>query len=301
MKRIINVALLMFLLVSATPTSAKLNVFTCEPEWQALADELGGERINSYSATTAYQDPHHIEARPSLIAKLRRADLLICSGADLEVGWLPMLQRQAANPNVLTGKTGYFEASAFVERLDIPVNIDRSMGDVHAAGNPHVHLDPRHIAKIAKALSMRLIEIDPDGSNDYQQRYKNFSQRWQQSIDDWQKKAAALKGQNIIVHHKDWTYLFDWLGINTVGALEPKPGLPTTAGHLVMLKTTLLKTPANLIVHTTYQNPRAAKRLSQMTGIQVVELPYTIGGSDDVTDLFSLFEVTLSRLLGKAQ
>ena len=301
MIKIINIILGSMVLLTTTPAMAALNVFACEPEWASLARELGGERVKTVSATTAYQDPHHIEARPSLIAKVRRADLLICSGSELEVGWLPLLQRQASNAKVLPNARGYFEASAMVERLDIPVEINRSMGDVHAAGNPHVHLDPRRIQIIAEALQARLIQIDPEGKEYYQQRFLNFNQRWQQAIDKWKQQASKLKGTRIVVHHRDWVYLFDWLGIEIAGALEPKPGLPTTASHLVSLKQKLTLKPAKMIVHTTYQNPRGAKRLSQLTGIPVVELPYTVGGAEQVKDLFSLFDVTIQRLIRDSQ
>lgn len=294
MKKII----ILTLMLMATPTMAALNIFACEPEWASLANELGGERVKTYSATTAYQDPHHIEARPSLIAKVRRADLLVCSGADLEVGWLPLLQRQASNAKVLPNSLGYFEASSMVERLDIPVKVERSMGDVHAAGNPHVHLDPRRIQIIAKALQLRLIEIDPAGNDYYQQRFINFNQRWQQAINKWQQQASKLKGTRMVVHHRDWVYLFDWLEIEIAGELEPKPGLPTTASHLTTLKKMLQTNTVKMIVHTTYQNPRGAKRLSQLTGIPAVQLPYTVGGTEQVDDLFSLFDVTIQKLTG---
>lgn len=301
MNRISAVLLSMLMLTMATPVMAVLNVFACEPEWSSLASELGGERVKSFSATTAFQDPHHIEARPSLIAKVRRADLLICSGAELEVGWLPMLQRQAGNPSVLPGKPGYFEAAAMVQRLDIPVEIDRSMGDVHTSGNPHVHLDPGRLLTIAEALTTRLIEIDPNGVDVYQLHLNNFKQRWQLAMKQWRQQAEPLKGKRIVVHHRDWVYLFDWLGIEIAGALEPRPGLPTTAGHLVQLKQSLLAKPAAMIVHTTYQNSRAAKRLSQMTNIPVVELPYTVGGDKNVKDLFGLFDVTINKMTSVLQ
>lgn len=298
MNRMMSTLLSVMMLVVTTPVVAALNVFACEPEWASLADELGGERVNSFSATTAFQDPHHIEARPSLIAKVRRADLLICSGAELEIGWLPLLQRQAGNANVLPGKPGYFEAAAMVNRLDIPVEIDRSMGDVHTSGNPHVHLDPSRILTIAEALTARLIDIEPSGIDFYQQRFNDFKQRWQQAMNQWRQQAEPLKGKRIVVHHRDWVYLLDWLGIEIAGALEPKPGLPTSAGHLVALKQSLAANPAVMIIHTTYQNPRAAKRLSQMTNTPVVELPYTVGGDKEVKDLFGLFEVTIKKMTG---
>lgn len=298
MKLFIRLFPLLIIFTLSSPALANINVFACEPEWASLANELGGERISSYSATTAFQDPHHIQARPSLIAKIRRADLVVCSGAELEAGWLPMLQRQAGNSNIMPGKPGYFEAAAMVQRLDLPAELDRSMGDVHASGNPHVHLDPRRIQTIAKALLARLITIDPAGKRYYQQRFNRFNIRWTKAINRWQQQASILKGTRIVVHHRDWVYLFDWLGIKIAAALEPKPGLPATAGHLVSLKRTLQENPAKMIVHTTYQNPRAAQRLSQITNTSVVELPYTVGGSAQVNDLYDLFTVTIEKLKG---
>lgn len=297
MKNLYVLFLLCSLIILSLPARAALNVFACEPEWKALVDELGQDRVTTYSATTAFQDPHHIEARPSLIAKVRRADLVICSGAELESGWLPLLLRQAGNARVLAGKAGYFEAAAVVERLEIPVIVDRSMGDVHRGGNPHVHLDPRRIAKIAAALSQRLQQLDPDAAAFYQQRLIDFDRRWQQAMQRWLQQARPLKGIGMIVHHKDWVYLFDWLDIKLVGALEPKPGLPTTAGHLLELKNRLKTIPAKMIIHTRYQNPRGAQRLAQLTSLPVVELPYTVGGDNKANDLFALFDVTITRLL----
>lgn len=298
MKKPIKYFSILIMFTMTSPVMAALNVFTCEPEWESLAKELGGERVKTVSATTAFQDPHHIEARPSLIAKVRNADLLICSGAELEVGWLPLLQRQAGNKNVLPNASGYFEAAAMVERLDVHAEVDRTMGDVHAGGNPHVHLDPRRILIIAKSLQERLIEIDPAGKEIYQQRLNNFNQRWQEAMMQWQQQASILKGTRMVVHHRDWVYLFDWLGIEIAGALEPKPGLPTTAGHLLSLKQSMKSNPATMIVYTSYQNPRAAKRFSQMTNIPAVELPYTVGGAEQAKDLFGLFDVTIKKLIG---
>lgn len=286
-----------WLLLTGSSAWAELRVFACEPEWAALASALGGDRVTSYSATTAYQDPHRIEARPSLIARVRRADLLVCSGAELEVGWLPVLLRQAANAKVMPGQSGHFEASAMVERLDTRSQVDRSMGDVHAAGNPHVHLDPHRLLVIAKHLAERMMALDTEGTEHYRQRLDDFSLRWQQSIAQWESRVMPLKGMRVVVHHKDWAYLFNWLEIDVAGTLEPKPGLPTTVGHLAGLKRELEGNPARAIVHSAYQSERAARRLSGMSGIPVLELPYTVGGAKDVDDLFDLFEFTIQRLL----
>lgn len=289
------------LLAAAPPAAASLDIFACEPEWASLAKELGGEAVTVFSATTALQDPHHIQARPSLIARVRRADLVVCSGADLEVGWLPMLLRQARNSAVLPGRAGYFEAADFVERLEVPEHLDRSEGDVHAAGNPHVHLDPRRLATIAEALAARMARLDPGRAAAYRERHRTFAARWQDAIARWETRAAPLAGMRVVVHHKDWVYLFDWLGMEEAGALEPKPGLPATVGHLSTLRKALAQKPARMILHTAYQSDRAAQRLSRMSGLPVVELPYTVGGSERATDLFGLFDDTLERLLAALQ
>lgn len=300
--RLYSVILLLGFSASIAAAQANtLKAFACEPEWAALVKELAGERIEAFSATSAFQDPHHIEARPSLIARLRQADLLLCTGAELEVGWLPMLLRQAGNQKARVDQPGYFEAAAQVQRLDIPQQLDRSMGDLHAAGNPHVHLDPRRIQRIAEALLDRLIEIDPAGKVIYQQGFEQFSVRWQAAIQDWQQQAAPLKGQRIVVHHRDWLYLFDWLQIEIAGTLEPRPGLPTTAAHLQSLKKQLQQNPASMIVYAPHQNARAAQQFSRLSGVPAVELPYTVGGSENTQSLFDLFEQIISTLNRQVQ
>src|SRR5258706_14334962 len=175
------------------PAAAALNVFACEPEWGALAQELGGDKVNVYNATTAQQDAHHIEARPSLIARVRDADLMICSGSELEVGWVPLLLIQSGNSRIQPGSPGFLEASQFVVRLEVPRVIDRALGDIHPAGNPHIHLDPRNIARVGQVLTERLIEIDHANAGDYRKRAESFRQRWDTAIQTWTKQAAQLK------------------------------------------------------------------------------------------------------------
>ena len=278
-------------------SAADIEVFACEPEWAALTQELAGEHADITTATTAHQDPHHIQARPSLIARLRHADLAVCTGAGLEVGWMPMLQRQSGNAKVQNGKPGLFEAAMQVERLEVPQAVDRAMGDVHPEGNPHVQMDPRRIAIIAVALSERLKQIDPAHANDYDARLAAFSRRWQTAMSRWEAEAKPLRGKRVVTHHKSWVYLFDWLGMQAAGQLESKPGLPPSAGHLAELKAELAAKPAAMVVRAAYQDDRAAQWLSHETGIPAVELPFTVGGSDQAGDLFGLFDDTLARLL----
>lgn len=287
------------LVFSIHPTfAADLNVFACEPEWAALTQELAGDHASITTATTAHQDPHHIQARPSLIAKLRRANLATCTGAGLEIGWLPMLQRQSGNKAIQNGQPGLFEAAMQVERLEVPEKVDRAMGDVHPEGNPHVQMDPRRIATIAIALTARLKQIDPAHAADYDARGADFAKRWQAGIKRWEQEAAPLKGQRVVVHHKGWAYLLDWLGIEEAGQLEPKPGVPPAAGHLADLKAELAAKPAKMVIYAAYQSDRAAQWLSREAGIPAVELPFTVGGTSAATNLFSLFDDTLDRMLG---
>ncbi|WP_246539950.1 metal ABC transporter substrate-binding protein [sulfur-oxidizing endosymbiont of Gigantopelta aegis] len=236
--------------------------------------------MTSFSATTAEQDPHYIQARPSLIAKMRKADLLVCSGADLEIGWLPILLRKSGNSKVQPGQKGYFMSSKMVKLLDKPIILDRSMGDVHAAGNPHIQLDPRRVAIVAKKLSKRLQKIDPAHSKEYQSKLVDFKTRWKKATKKWQKQSNDIRGKSIIVQHNSWVYLQQWLKLNKVAELEPKPGVPPSSRHLSSLLKQMQNTPADIIIYSTYQDPKAAHWLSSKTGIHAIALPSTVNNNE---------------------
>ena len=278
-------------------THAAVKVFACEPEWAALASEIGRDRVTVTSATTAQQDPHSIQARPSLIAGLRKADLLICTGAGLEAGWLPLLQRRANNPAVLSGKPGYIEAASVVQMLDRPASLDRAHGDVHAQGNPHIQTDPRNFIPVARLLGERLQAIDPDHAADYRDNHAAFAERWRTAIAGWQQRAASLVDMPVVVQHRNWVYLLHWLRLKRVATLEQKPGVPPSSADLAKLLAQLEQQPASAILRAAYQSERAASWLSERSGIPILELPYTVGGNAAVTDLFTLFDDTLDRLL----
>lgn len=281
----------------ALPAAAALNIFACEPEWGALARELGGDRVSVYSATTAQQDAHRVEARPSLIARARSAVLLICSGAENESGWLPLLLTQSGNAGIQLGSPGYLEASQYVAKLEIPKIIDRSLGDVHPSGNPHVHLDPRNIATMAEVLAERLAQLDAANADVYRKRASSFRQNWRAATARWERQAARLKGIPVVVYHKDLEYFIAWAGMREVGSLEPKPGIPPTPAHLAELVERMKRDPAKAIVYSPYSSPKAAEFLSERTGIPAVMLPFTVGGTDGAKDLYGLFDDTIARLL----
>jgi zinc/manganese transport system substrate-binding protein len=296
--RILKLLWLLASCLMAQPGLAALNIFACEPEWGALARELAGDKASIYVATTALQDPHRIDARPSLIARARSADLLICTGAELESGWLPLVQAQSGNARIQSGQPGHFEAARQLTLIEIPQRLDRALGDVHAAGNPHVHLDPRNIATVAAALAERMAQIDATEAQLYRARAKAFLDRWRQAIEKWEKEALSLKGMPVVVHHRNLSYLIRWLGMREIGALEPKPGLPPSTAHMSELLARLAKDPAKAVIRAAYNEPRAAEWLAERAKIPAVVIPFTVGGTGKAQDLFSLFDETLAALLG---
>lgn len=287
----------LLLALAALPAWASLNIFATVPEWGALAKEIGGEQVTVYTATTAFQDPHRIEAKPSLLAQARRAQLVIAAGADLEIGWLPLVVRDSGNSAIQPGRPGYFAAADYVNRLDVPTVLDRAHGDVHAAGNPHTHLNPHNVLKVGEALAGRMAELDAANAAAYQSGFKAFAGKWQLAMARWEKAAAPLRGVPVLVHHSSFTYLVNWLGMKEVGALEPKPGIEPTSGHLSGLLARQQTTPARMVLRAAYNQDGPSQWIAGKAGLPAVLLPYTVGGTAEAKDLFGLFDDTLQRLL----
>lgn len=285
-------------LCAALPAQAALNLFACEPEWAALAVEIGGANVKAYAATTGLQDIHQIQARPSLIAKMRSADLLVCTGAELEAGWLPLVQRQASNPRIQSGASGHFETTSVLALLEVPVKVDRAEGDVHALGNPHIQTDPRNLIPVAHALARRMAALDGAHAADYVLGAQRFEQHWREHLAGWEKRAAPLKGQRFVAHHNSWPYLEAWLGIDIVGFLEPKPGIPPSSTHLAHLLDQLKATPVRGIIRSGYEDARPSEWLAQRTGATALLVPQTIGATPAAKDLASLYDAMLDSLLG---
>ena len=283
-------------LAFALPAHAALKVLATTSDWGSLAGELGGDKVNVYTATTALQDVHRVDAKPSLVARARTADLVVATGAELEIGWLPVLLQESGNAKIQPGAPGYFEITSGLKMLDVPTGVDRSMGDVHPLGNPHVQLDPRNIATAARALSLRLAQVDPANAAYYQQRGADFQARWAQAMTRWTAQAAPLKGVPVVVIHKDQTYLLRWLGMAELAAIEPKPGVPPSAGYLAGLVQKLGASPPRMILRNAYNDPKAADWLAERVHTKVVVLPFSVGGSPAARDLFGLFDDTLAQL-----
>lgn len=297
----IRLCVVLMALVAALPAQAALQVLATTPDWGALTRELGGEWVDVYVATTALQDVHRVEARPSLVARARKADLVVATGADLEVGWLPVLIRESGNRRIQPGMPGYFEAASSLRLLEVPAQVDRAMGDIHPHGNPHLHLDPRNVTAVARSLAARLAQIDPGHATNYQERARDFEARWTAAIAKWDAKAAPLRGAPVVTLHRDQAYLCHWLGLAEVASIEPKPGVPPTAAHLAQLVNELGAKPPQFILVNAYNDRKAAQWLSGRVKAPIVTLPFSVGGSPRAKDLFGLFDDTLDKLLGAAR
>jgi zinc/manganese transport system substrate-binding protein len=287
----------LFFALAALPASAALNVFASVPEWAALAKEIGGDKVNAFSATNALQDPHRIEAKPSLIARARNSQLVVATGAELEIGWLPMVLRESGNAAIQPGQPGYLEAASVVRLREVPARLDRADGDVHASGNPHIQTDPRIILKVADALAARLTLVDPANAEAYKANLARFSERWKVAMARWELAAAPLRGTPVWVQHRSFPYMADWLGLKELGALEPKAGVEPGSAHLAGILERQKATPAKMILRPVYTRSTASDWLGERAHIPVVVLPFTVGGTPEAGDLFGLFDDTIRRLL----
>ena len=294
----INYAFVLLALLLLPITSfSKINVFACAPEWGALAEEIGGDNVNVFTASKASQDVHHLRAKPSFLAKMRKTDLVFCTGASLESGWLPILLQKAGSTKVQPGQVGNLIASDYVKMLEIPKSVDRSMGDVHSEGNPHIHLNPYNLIIIADELAKRLVLLLPEQESSFSNNLEKFKVSWEQNIKIWEKQTKPLSNKNVVVYHKNWIYLLNWLGLNRITTLEPVPGIPPRVSHLETVLASVKNHNITAILVAPYQNNNAAVWLSNHSDIPVVTLPYTVGGSELAIDLKSLFDETIKILL----
>jgi len=273
-----------------------LDVFVCEPEWGALVRALAPD-VEIRSATHGRQNPHHIEARPSLIASMRRADMAVCTGASLESGWLPMLQQRSGNPRVQKGAAGMVYAADHVKLIDPRLPGTPFDGDVHTEGNPHVHLDPRRMLEVATAVRDAIEKGDPARRDQVRARHGAWEKDWRERIAAWERRAAPLRGLRVASQHTAYAYLWRWLGIEQVADLEPKPGMPPTPGHLQRLLESAKAAPPRAVVISTYQDPNSGQWFSQQLGIPLLQLPGTVMDEPPAADLPGFYDHLIERLL----
>lgn len=297
MKRLLQLSLALAAGLAATVAQAALNVFACAPEWGSLVTEIAGNRATVYVATTGQQDVHRIQARPSLIARARMADLAVCTGAEVEAGWMPLVRAQSGNDRIQLGKPGFLEIAPAVPRIEVPAVLDRALGDVHPMGNPHIQYGPKQVRIAATELANRLVRLDPAGETEYRARLADFTRRWDDATARWTAAGAPLKGVAVIQYHRNFSYLFEFLGMREVGTLEPKPGVEPTSAHLNDLVAQQASTPARMVIRSSYHAEAPAKWLASKLAVPSVMLPATVGGTPEAKDLFGMFDSAIQRLV----
>jgi len=285
----------------AFPTASeakKLNVVTSTTDMAALAQEVGGDKITVEALAKGYQDPHFVEAKPSFLLKLRNADLLILVGLQLEIGWLPPLITQCGNARIQVGAPGYLDASQFAEILDIPTGqVTRAMGDVHPLGNPHYWLDPNNGRRIARGIAQKLGEMDPADSQYFQQRFQDFDRRLTDAEKNWDAEMAPYRGRKLVAYHTSWSNFAKHFGLQVVGYIEPRPGIPPTPGHTIEIIQLMKRDNVKLVVVEPYFDLKTPNSIGSATGAKVIVLLPSVGGEKEVTDYFKLFDYDINLLI----
>jgi len=289
----------LLLALCAPPAGAenKLNIITATTDLAALAQEIGGDKVDAESIARGYQDPHFVEAKPSFLLKLRHADLLIIVGLELEIGWLPPLISQSTNPKIQVGAPGYFDASRFARILEIPTGVvTRAEGDVHPLGNPHYWLDPDNGLRIAKGIQNKLSEMRPNDATYFAQRYDSFEQRLKQAEQKWIADMKPYAGRKVVTYHRSWPNFSEHFGLDVVGYVEPRPGIPPSPQHTVELIGMMRRDSVKIIVVEPYFDLKTPNAIARDTGAQVVVLMPSVGGEKEITDYFKLFDYDIAKL-----
>jgi zinc/manganese transport system substrate-binding protein len=284
-------------LMSGAAQAKKLNVITATTDMAALTQEVGGDKVSVESMARGYQDPHFVEAKPSFLLKLRQADLLVTVGLQLEIGWLPPLIAQSGNSRIQSGAAGYLDASQFAEILDIPTGtVTRAMGDVHPLGNPHYWLDPDNGRRIAKGLAAKLGEMDPPDAAYFQQRFQDFDKRLTAAEQKWEAEMKPFRGKKVVTYHNSFPNFAKHFGLNVIGYVEPRPGIPPTPSHTIELIGLMKRENCKVILVEPYFDLKTPKSVAAQTGGNVVQYMPSVGGEKDVTDYFKLFDYNIDLL-----
>jgi ABC-type Zn uptake system ZnuABC Zn-binding protein ZnuA len=294
------VVALALIFAACAPTvraDSKIQIMTATTDLAALAQEIGGDKVNVESVARGYQDPHFVEAKPSFLLKLRHADLLIVVGLELEIGWLPPLITQCTNPKIQVGAPGYFDASRFARILELPTGaVTRAEGDVHPQGNPHYWLDPDNGLRVAKGIADKLSEMRPADSSYFAQRYTEFEQKLKQADQQWMAQMKPYAGRKIVTYHRSWPNFAEHFALNVVGYVEPRPGIPPSPQHTVQLIGQMKRDGVKIIVVEPYFDLKTPNAIARDTGGTVVVLMPSVGGEKEITDYFKLFDYDIAKL-----
>jgi len=285
-------------LASALPARAELIVVASTEDLAALAREVGGDRVNLDFIGRGYQDPHFVEAKPSFILKLNKADLLIAVGRELEIGWLPPLVQQSRNAKIQPGANGYLDASLTAKILEIPTGqITRAMGDVHPAGNPHYWLDPGNGRRIAAAIRDKLSRLDPANASYFAERYADFDRRLAEAEKRWDAAMAPYKGLKIVTYHRSWPNFAERFGLDVMGYVEPRPGIPPSPGHTLDLMQEMKRQNVKIVLVEPYFDSKTPNAIGRETGARVLVMSPSVGGEKAITDYIKLFDYDIELLV----
>jgi zinc/manganese transport system substrate-binding protein len=285
-------------LASAPRAGAAVNVMTATEDLADLTRQVGGDRVKVESIARGYQDPHFVEAKPSFILKLAKADLLVVVGRELEIGWLPPLIQQSRNAKVQVGADGYLDASLTAKILEIPTGqLTRAMGDVHPLGNPHYWLDPGNGRRIAKAIADRLSQMAPADAAFFAARYADFDKRLGEAEKRWDAAMAPYKGLKVVTYHRSWPNFVDRFGLDVIGYVEPRPGIPPSPGHTIDLIAEMKRQSVRILMVEPYFDLKTPQSIGRETGAKVVVMPPSVGGEKEITDYISLFDYDLKLLV----
>lgn len=298
MKRRIQIAALAVAMLTTANAHAAINVVTSTQDLAAIVKEIGGDRVTVESLAKGYQDPHFVEAKPSFILRLNRADLLVAVGRELEIGWLPALITQSRNSKIQPGSAGYLDASQNAKILDIPTGpITRAMGDVHPQGNPHYWLDPGNGRRIAQAVQGKLTELSRGDAAYFAQRYADFDRRLSEATTRWKAAMAPYKGLKVVTYHRSWTNFADAFGLDVIGFVEPKPGIPPSPAHTLNLEQEVKRQNVKLVLVEPYFDLKTPNAIGRDTGARVLVMPPSVGGVKEVNDYFQLFDYDINLLV----
>ena len=286
------------LMAAARPAAAAVRVVATTEDLASLAREIGGDRVTVVGLAKGYQDPHFVDPKPSFILEVSRADLLIVVGRELEIGWLSPLINSSRNAKIQPGANGYLDASANVRILEIPTGqITRAMGDVHPQGNPHYWLDPGNGRRIAQTIKDKLSQLAPGDKTYFDQRYSDFDKRLAAAESRWDAAMAPYKGSRIVTYHRSWPNFMERFGLNVIGYVEPKPGIPPTTSHTVELIDEMKKQQTKVIVVEPYFDLKTPKAIVQQVGGEVLVLAPSVGGSKEATDYIGLFDYDVNMMI----
>jgi zinc/manganese transport system substrate-binding protein len=285
-------------LASAPEAHAAINVIAATEDLADLTRQVGGEKGKVDSIAKGYQDPHFVEAKPSFILKLAKADLLVVIGRELEIGWLPPLVDQSRNARIRPGADGYLDASLSARILDIPTGpVSRAMGDVHPFGNPHYWLDPDNGRRIAKAIADKLAQLVPGDASVFAAGYAEFDKRLAQAEKRWDAMLAPYKGTKIVTYHKSWPNFAERFGLQVIGYVEPRPGIPPSPGHTLELMAEMRRQNVKILLVEPYFDSKTPNSIGRETGAEVLVMPPSVGGTQEITDYFKLFDYDIDLLL----